>query len=577
MIFDWLYPSSLFVALAITATILIYAINHRHERGVRYFIPMLICRLIFSSSVILEMYQSSLQYKLFFRNIEFMVNSFTPPFLILLVLELINKDKLLSQLRYVIFLPSLLFTVLNWGDAKWHVMNQSVSLIDGQLVIIRTSLANAYILFFYLIILLCMIGLIAFMNSIRREIRTPGIFVLFFGSFPVLVEFIRFSRPELHWLLPVTVYCGFTGMIMLIIIYRHKLFTNIPISRNAIVETMQEGIMIVNIHGKVIDCNTPMTLLLKEQGMTSILNQHVSTLLSPWPEWQQLCTQMKEGTIEIHLKNREETKVYTINVSPLISQQKKKLGSLCVLNDITEKQKRLEHIAHLKQQQDKLFTAISHDIRGPVALQMQLIEIIHHERMEEGRESQETIDALMQQIRMTYGMIENLLEWFRSQQEGVILHPQQFNIAELLDECKGQLNLNILVKKVTITHTLDSRLHLFADRDAISLVLRNLLSNAIKFSNSGGKIEVAASLTEDNIVVLTIKDYGIGMHKQQLHDLFQDTSFNSSMGTAGEKGSGIGVLVCRKIMQLSGGNIWAESKYGEGSTFHLSLKGGMST
>lgn len=364
MTLSWLSLSSMILALCMTGMILIYALSHRRERGVRFFIPVLFCRVVFSLSVILELYSTSLDAKLIYRYIEVTMNSMILPFLILLTLDLLGQERLLRRLRFILFLPFVVWATLNWGDTRLHLIYESVTLRNDQLIMTKSGFAVGYSLLYLSLYILCMFGILMYVRTIRSEIRTPALFIILFGLMPPSVEMLRLWQPELSpWLQPAAVYCGFTGMLMLILLYRHKLFVNVPISRNAVVETMREGVLIVNARGMVVDCNKPMMTLFEQRGITSIMNQPAASLLAPWPEWQRLCEQMKEGSVEILFSTGGEEKVYSLNVSPLRSQGKRKLGSLTVLNDITEKQRRLEHIAHLKQLQDKLFTIVSHDIR----------------------------------------------------------------------------------------------------------------------------------------------------------------------------------------------------------------------
>lgn len=204
---------------------------------------------------------------------------------------------------------------------------------------------------------------------------------------------------------------------------------------------------------------------------------------------------------------------------------------------------------------------------------MQLIELIENERKETGTESRETVDYLLQQVRTSFGMVENLLEWFRSQRDGIVLKPQWIVLSELVEECVEQLRMNSEVKEISFSLSFDPRVQIHADRDSLSLVLRNLLSNAVKFSKAGGTVEIQANAAGDDVVEIVVVDQGIGMNENQLRELFDENSFRTSRGTSGEKGTGLGLLVCRRFVHLNGGKLYAESKQDAGSSFHIWLEG----
>jgi signal transduction histidine kinase len=129
---------------------------------------------------------------------------------------------------------------------------------------------------------------------------------------------------------------------------------------------------------------------------------------------------------------------------------------------------------------------------------------------------------------------------------------------------------NLLAKKIHFDCSLDPEMLVYADRTHLSLVMQNLISNAIKFTQQQGKIQTYAS-QQDNMTTICVADNGVGIASQRLSDLFQiETSF-STVGTANEKGTGLGLILCNELVLENGGQIWAESSLGEGSRFYFTL------
>lgn len=572
----WTIPSfTILLSAVLMCIMLIYAIMYRQERGVRYFVWVLGCRVIYAGSVILEISRTDLESKLFFRNIEQTALLFMVPFMVLFVLDLVGKDGWLRP-RWSLSLLALFacWGFVIWADPYWRVINRTQDLIHGHLVVTKTPYALAFNLFCYAIIAGCIIVLIRYIRNSRPEFRIAGMWLLLFGSIPLSVEVMKIFGPALSpWLQPLSVYSGICGMIMFWIIVRKKLFSSVPMARNIVVETMREGMLILNTSGRIIDSNRLARLLLEDEQDRPILGRRIEEVLAAWPEWQTACAQLKECQIEIRAKVGTEEKAYMINVYPFFSQRKRKLGMISIIIDITEKQQALEQIAHLNQMKDQLFTAVSHDIRNPLAAQVSLLELLEQEKGADSQAGSEIIEALGEQIRSTYTTVENLMEWFRGQKEGIVLHPESLLATDIIEEASRLLLMNCELKQVTLIKELDESIRVHADREAIVLILRNLLSNAIKYSYPGGSIRIHARKAGRKLEI-SVTDHGIGMTEEQLRHVFDETRFDSTAGTSGEKGTGLGLLVSRRFLQISGGYLNVHSTPGDGTTFTIVLEDG---
>jgi len=562
------------LASAILICILLtYAILYRQERGVRYFVWVLGFRVIYAGSVILEINREDMQSKLLFRNIEQTSLLFMVPFMVLFVLDLIGKDKWLKP-QWSLSLIALFacWGVVLWADPYWHLIIKTQQLINGHLVIVKTPYAFAFNLLCYCIIAGCIFLLIRYILNSRPEFRVAGLWLLLFGSIPMALEIVKLFNPAFSpWLLPLTVYCGIFGMIMLWIIIRKQIFSSVPVARNIVIETMREGMLITNTSGKIIDSNHLARLLLERAPNYSILGRQCEDVLSAWPKWRDACISMEECQIEIDTVFGQEKKAYIINVYPYLTQRQRKLGTISIIIDITDKQQALEHIAHLNQMKDQLFTAVSHDIRNPLATGVNLLEILEQEQSDTGKIDSEIIHALGEQIRNTYTIVENLMEWFRGQKEGIILHPEAILLSQIIEEANRLLVINLELKQISLHIDISDDIYVYADREALILVIRNLLSNAVKYTLSGGIIEVNARKIGARVEI-SVSDNGIGMTEEQIRHIFDETRISSTSGTAGEKGTGLGLLVSRQFLHMCGGYLTVHSKLGSGSTFTIVLK-----
>ncbi|MEF3310732.1 histidine kinase N-terminal 7TM domain-containing protein [Paenibacillus sp. GYB004] len=560
------------VSFFLMIAFLYYAFLYSRERGIRYFAWVMVCRVIYAGSVIMELNSESLSAKMLFRNIEQTSLLFVVPMVLFFVMALFGKDKYLRPLRRLQILSIfVLWSLLIWTNPYHQLLFWNIELDRGHLEISKTVYAIAFTIICYLIIAVCVFYLFVYLRRVRPELRKPGIWLVLCGCIPASTEVVKSLYSGFTpWLLPVSVYCGFLGMAMLWIVIRYRMFSVVPLARNVVVETMEEGILIVNHRGSVIDSNAYVAPLFADSGETSIAGRQIDRLLAKWPGWLRACERMEASDMEIDARVNGELRVYSVKVYPLASRERAGQGTVSVLFDITEKQRQMEQIVKLNQLKDHLFAIVSHDIRNPLAVQASLIEVLEADKTMFARNHQEVIDALSGQIQNTFGMIENLLEWFRSQKEGMLLHPQRLRLADVVEEVGRTLRIKSEAKQIAIHTEINSDMEVYADREAVNLIVRNLMTNAIKFSERGGKVGVRAETAAGQVVV-SVSDNGVGIEAERVRELFDPLRLVSTTGTAGERGTGLGLQVCQQFVRMSGGQIWVESVPRQKTVFYFSL------
>ena len=225
----------------------------------------------------------------------------------------------------------------------------------------------------------------------------------------------------------------------------------------------------------------------------------------------------------------------------------------------------------LNVSKDKFFSIIAHDLKNPfntiVGFSDILIEEISSGDLVKGDEYARMIHDSATQ---TFQLLENLLEWANSQTGKISYKPSPVYLNELLNEDFITLNDMAIRKNVELKRFIPENLMVMADRNMIKTVLRNLISNAIKFTPRNGKVEVNAS-TNGQFAEIEVSDNGIGMPKDIIAKLFRIDSDHLTRGTENEKGTGLGLLLCKEFVEKHGGKIWVESETGKGSIFRFSL------
>lgn len=547
----------------------------RKKPGFIYLTGLIGCRIVYAIGVILEKNSDLLQHMYTFRSIQQTGLTLMVPFFILFVYEFINQHKIIRiRWKLALFSVFILWALLVWFNPYLHFVYSTIELYNGQLVTTRSIYASIFSIVCYSSLAIGLYILFRYVFTMRSDLRKPAIFVLLLGSLPFMLEIVRFFKPHWSsWIGPLSVLCGMTGMLMLLIFLRYKLYSIIPIAKDVVFDTFEEGILINDSSGQVVDANKKAIQLFSELGYPDFYGKPISELLETWPKWCRLSQSLEQGSLEIEVWTNSERKIYRVNVYPLGKEHKQKHGSVSLISDITEQRNQLEKIAALNKLKDQLFTIVSHDIRSPLAMQYQLIELLEEDRYHFDAEHQEIIAKLGEQIRHTLGMSNNLLEWFRSQREDVMLRPQLLELSEAVEECCQLLHINSEAKNLSISNNVPKGTYVYADREVVLLVVRNLLSNAIKFTKIGGSIQINVQLS-GKMVIVSVRDNGIGMDSEQIERLFVENQIHSSTGTSGEQGAGLGLLVSKQFVQLSGESIWVESAVGQGSVFYFTMRGG---
>lgn len=225
----------------------------------------------------------------------------------------------------------------------------------------------------------------------------------------------------------------------------------------------------------------------------------------------------------------------------------------------------------LNATKDKFFSIIAHDLRNPFASMLSLSELMskRFDTLDE-EDKISGIRGFNNSARRLYNLLENLLTWSRSQTGRIDFHPEPFNLSHLIQECIHLYSLSAEKKGIQVDFSQVDKHMAYGDQQMISTVIRNLLSNAIKFSRCNGAVEIEVVLN-NLLYEITVRDSGVGIAPAHLKKLFRIESTRKCIGTSGEKGSGLGLLICKEFVERNGGTISVKSKLDKGSEFCFTL------
>jgi len=225
----------------------------------------------------------------------------------------------------------------------------------------------------------------------------------------------------------------------------------------------------------------------------------------------------------------------------------------------------------LNASKDKFFSIIAHDLKNPFSNIIGLSAALKEEiRSGDPDMNEEFADLINTSAVRTLKLLENLLEWAKSQTGNLLYHPVSIKLNEIYNEEFELLSEMAIAKNIQLLSSIPANLEIKADRNMIRTVLRNLISNALKFTHKGGQIEINA-VADEKQVEISVSDNGIGMTKSTIDKLFKIDANLSTNGTEDEKGTGLGLFLCKEFIDKHGGKIWVESEAGRGSIFKFIL------
>jgi signal transduction histidine kinase len=172
--------------------------------------------------------------------------------------------------------------------------------------------------------------------------------------------------------------------------------------------------------------------------------------------------------------------------------------------------------------------------------------------------------------RTTYDLLEDLLLWAKSQSGKLDFKPGKIDFVKTCQKIVENMRIVAISKKITVNYAATAPIQVLADEDMLKVVLRNLVSNGIKFTNSGGEINILTEQTASFLTV-TVSDNGVGIKPETINNLFDISKKVTTAGTSNEKGTGLGLMLCKEFIERHGGKIWVESVPGEGSDFKFTL------
>lgn len=280
------------------------------------------------------------------------------------------------------------------------------------------------------------------------------------------------------------------------------------------------------------------------------------------------------SSVEVDLDKHTQTIAETAESAPLmfakdldlIEQNARDLVTLT--KKLTESEQKLRE---LNASKDRFFSIISHDLKNNFASVLGLSRLLTQDAYDEKPESRkETAHLLHTSSQKLYSLLENLLDWAKLQKDEIRFGPSGFDLKEAGNELVDLFKLKADQKEIILENNIPEEIGVYADLNMVKTVLRNLIANAINFTEKGGKVSLNAEYENESVIV-SVADTGVGIGEENIDKLFRIDEKYIGVTTEGQKGTGLGLILCKEFVEKNNGTIWVESTVGEGSKFIFTL------
>ena len=305
---------------------------------------------------------------------------------------------------------------------------------------------------------------------------------------------------------------------------------------------------------------------LREQGETDLLGE-------PAKIWMGIILRIQEEIIgAIVLQDYDDENTYGENEKAILEFVSEQIA-LAISKKRNEEQlkKYSNELKELIASKDKFFSIIAHDLKSPFNALIGYSEMIAQEHKEMAADELGVFAENMYFVaKKTYNLLENLLEWSRIQTGRMSFNPEPLALFQIAQQVVDIFVVNAKKKGIILRNRISPEFEVVADSNMIFTVMRNLTSNAIKFTSEGDEVTITAE-DEGMFIRCSVKDTGLGITEEDQQKLFRIDIHHSEIGTDQEKGTGLGLLLCKELIEKNGGTIWVESTPGKGSEFFFSI------
>ncbi|OBZ10279.1 histidine kinase N-terminal 7TM domain-containing protein [Bacillus sp. FJAT-26390] len=576
-----LYLSALLMAATCCSLMLCYLSWKRRELpiAISYGLGMLTGSL-YTFGYAFEIVSTDLEHIRFWLRIEYLGIPFGTILWIIMVLQYTGRQALVRKwvVALLMIVPSITF-VAHYTNDWHHLFYKSMTLNYSEgFPLVTTEKGPLYKLHVYYSYSFFVVGMglmvEMFLKATSRMKKQIAFMII--GSWGPFGFTLIYLSNVIYMPIDISPFGFiFSGIFYMWGIYQFNMLRLAPLALQKVFASMQDAVIVFDLENTLTSFNQS-----SKQVIKGINNKWIglpaAQVFLQYPLLLERIMQGPSLNSKVQISGQADEPYYNVHMTLISDKNQKPAGKMFLLSDVTEmvrSEERLldnaRQLSELNMFKDRMFNVVAHDIRDPLAVLINLMELMEDELQGYGGEHEEIVHEMGQQIENTFALVESLLEWFRSQRDGMVFNPVERDINHTVQACIRLLAVRCESKKIQLVSEIPKDTFVLADKEMLDLIVRNLLSNAVKFTNIGGTIRLKAEHHADKLII-SVSDSGDGISPQQASSLLQEGYPVSSTGTAGERGVGLGLTLCREFVLLNGGDIWFDSSE-QGSTFYFSV------
>lgn len=573
-------------ALLIVATCCTMFISHiswkRRQLPISLFCSLaMLLASVYSFGYAFEIISDTLKQIRFWLRIEYIGIAFGTPIWFIMVLLYTKRNPLKRYWLYALLMVIPTLTLIaHYTNELHHLFYRDMSIVVVKrftlVSLTKGPLYYVHIAHSYALLIVGM-GMLAHMYRAQPNMRKQIMFMMIGSAAPYL-----FTLVYLLNIIDIPIDLGPFGLIVSGVcfvwgIYQFNMLKLAPLAWQMVFESMRDIVIVFDLSYNMISINQAGKQIMEAHNSKKTIGQPASVILSNYPELLEKLHQEPGTESDIKVNCKSESRYYNVRVTQVFDSRQTPIGKMLLLSEVTEQvlaQERLlenaKQLSELNSFKDKLFNVVAHDIRDPLAVLTSLMDLLEEELRTCGGTHDEVVREMGQQVRNTFTLVEGLLDWFRSQQGGLVFKPVVWDLSLIVPATVQLLQVRCDAKRIRLSFHIPRGTLVYADKEMLDLIFRNLLSNAIKFTSYGGSISLKATQSANKVIV-SIQDSGEGITPEQAKSLLQEEHPIPLTGTDGEKGVGLGLVLCREFVHMNGGDIWFDSSPAKGSTFYFSI------
>ncbi|TGM91627.1 PAS domain-containing sensor histidine kinase [Leptospira levettii] len=503
--------------------------------------------------------------------------------MVLVSIEFTNNQHLLTKRFWVLLLLQPLFTVAVCVlDPIFKTLTLDTYLINvgGRIQWIQeTNIGGfiaSYLLSFFWSVFVALLLIRGIFQSKSTERNRYLLILVSFLFIWIAAALHKMGIRPLPGMNITGVMCTMQAIMIFFAIGYYRMFDLVPLVRSEIVDELDEAVVILDFNHRVVDWNSSAENLFCVKDKNVALLPH-QAFFQHTPE---LITKLDNLSIKKTITKwiwEIDSKYWEVTAKQIRDSNRKKIGMVLVFRDNTEQRNLEKQMANVNREllvangtKDRFLSIISHDLRGPLAGIKMLLKVLNEDMKKKEDALAGMTQSLLDATESVFSLLENLLEWSKLQRGQEEFRPNFYRLDSIVLECLDLFALSAKNKDIHFETKIPNHAMVYCDDRMIITVIRNLISNALKFSHQNGKIEISVIDTGYHWMV-SVKDFGVGMSKTTIDKLFKPGEVIKSVGTQGETGNGIGLLLCSEFVTVNGGTLTADSDGMSGSIFQFSL------